>query len=78
MNTKAALVKVIINNIGASDILKAVIRAIDKLEGKDIRDIILAIFACKTICYVCDNKGKLKLVAGNKEIVLGGEDSSTT
>lgn len=52
MNTKTALVKVIINNIGASDILKAVIRAIDKLEGKDIRDIILAIFACKTICYV--------------------------
>ena len=45
MNTKTALVKVIINNIGASDILKAVIRAIDKLEGKDIRDIILAIFA---------------------------------
>lgn len=78
MNTKTALVKVIINNIGTSDIVKTIIRAIDKLEGKDIRDIILAIIACKTVCYVCDNKGKLKLAVGDKEIVLGGEDSSTT
>ena len=73
MNAQTALTKANLGNFNILEVTNSVIHAIDKLDGKDVKDIILALIAYKTITFVCTNKGKLAITFGDKKIVLGGE-----
>lgn len=79
MNTQTALtLKAINGSLNISKVTSAIAQTVNKLDDKDVKEIILAYITYKAVCFVCTNKGKLTIAFSDKKIILGGEDTSST
>ena len=79
MNTQTALtLKAINGSFNISKVTSTIVQIVNKLDGKDVKEINLAYITYKAVCFVCTNKGRLTIAFGDKKIILGGEDTSST